>query len=107
MSNTPLNPNALEAAVDAVIDASFGQELPEAPNDLAAAAVTAYLAVAQQVVNSMDELDALPPDSYVQGWDGFKHAKTHSGDWVLCVEHTRGSHEVTSIELPATVLYLP
>ncbi|MGP9727927.1 hypothetical protein [Glutamicibacter sp. AOP3-A1-12] len=61
MSNQPpLNPDALEVACDAVIDASFGQELPEAPIDLATAAVSAYLAVAQPEVNSVEELDALP-----------------------------------------------
>lgn len=46
MPDTPLNPDGLEAAADAVIDASFGQELPEAPIDLATAAVSAYLAAA-------------------------------------------------------------
>ncbi|MGP9488909.1 hypothetical protein CIK76_05050 [Glutamicibacter sp. BW80] len=49
-NQTPLNPDALEVACDAVIDASFGQELPEAPIDLARAAVSAYLAAAHPVV---------------------------------------------------------
>jgi len=82
--------------------------------------ISAYLAVAQpevqanskqnqnlEFVNSVEELDALPPESYVQGWDGFKHAKTHSGDWVLCVDQTCGAHDSGSIELPARVLYRP
>lgn len=51
------------------------------------------------------ELEALPPGSYVQGYDGFKHAKVWDGTWVLCVAHTRDSHEASSIELPARVLY--
>lgn len=58
MPNTPLNPDALEAAADAVVDASFGQELPEAPIDLATAAVSAYLTVAQPEVNGVVDVPA-------------------------------------------------
>lgn len=42
-SGIVLDEEALEAAAEAVIDASFGQELPEAPIDLARAAVMAFL----------------------------------------------------------------
>lgn len=69
MPDTPLNPDALEAAADAVIDASFGQELPEAPIDLATAAVSAYLAVAQPVVNSVEANKALLREAMAMGWD--------------------------------------
>lgn len=70
MPNTPLNPDALEAAADAVIDASFGQELPEAPIDLATAAVSAYLAVAQPEVNTVEELDQLPHGAVIMATGG-------------------------------------
>lgn len=104
MNQPPLNPDALAQAKAAAVDCRINGGSTE---DVTECAVEAYLAVAQPVVNSVEELDALPPESYVQGWDGFKHAKTHSGDWVLCVEHTRGSHNSESIELPALVLYRP
>lgn len=106
MPDTPLNPDALKAAENMFIFMCADGYTPKA-EDAAESLVSAYLAVAQPEVNTVEELDALPPESYVQGWDGFKHAKTHSGEWVLCVEHTRGSHEATSIELPARVLYRP
>lgn len=105
MNQPPLNPDAVREAVLSVSD--LFQIDTENAAVITREAIRAYFAVAQPEVNSVEELDALPPDSYVQGWDGFKHAKTHGGDWVLCVEHTRGSHAGASIELPARVLYRP
>lgn len=108
MNQPPLNPDALWKKIEAFCEnmAETGQMDRMEAIDLLIEAQE-HLAVAHPVVNSVEELDALPPESYVQGWDGFKHAKTHSGDWVLCVEHTRGSHNSESIELPARVLYRP
>lgn len=67
MPDTPLNPDALEAAADAVIDASFGQELPEAPIDLATAAVSAYLAAALPEVTSVE---SIPAKMRMLMWEG-------------------------------------
>lgn len=107
MNQTPLNPDALEAAADAVIDASFGQELPEAPIDLARAAVSAYLAVAQPEVSSVEELEALPVDSVVLDRFDYPHHK--------CAQSTpdfknlRTGHHISRLEFyfPARVLYRP
>lgn len=55
MSNqTPLNPDALEAAYVAVSDESWLSA--RAARAVASAAVSAYLAAAQLVVNSVEEL---------------------------------------------------
>lgn len=61
MNQPPLNPDALEAAAKATMGTVYGK-LPaeEMHVAVARAAVSAYLAVAQPVVNSVEELDALP-----------------------------------------------
>lgn len=50
-------------------------------------------------------LDELPSGSYVQGYDGFKHAKLWDGTWILCVAGGPSNTRADSIELPALVLY--
>lgn len=81
MTSIPLNPDALEVACDAVIDASFGQELPEAPIDLATAAVSAYLGVAQPVVNSVDSQST--PEGHYDAWRDTGDGYTQRKGWTL------------------------
>ncbi|MFJ5108664.1 MULTISPECIES: hypothetical protein [unclassified Glutamicibacter] len=103
----PLNPDGIEAAENVFIFMCADGYTPKA-EDAAESLVSAYLAAAQPEVNSVEELDALPPYSYVQGWDGFKHAKDWNGGWHLIVNRPSGApHLSGSIELPARVLYRP
>lgn len=53
---------ALELATDAVIDAAFGQELPEAPIDLARAALEAGVPIVLKV-ELLDLADLIAPNS--------------------------------------------
>ncbi|ALG28041.1 hypothetical protein AOZ07_02860 [Glutamicibacter halophytocola] len=117
---TPLNPDALNKAKDA-FDEAMGINLDnhrepwymQAPveyrNIGVEPAVSTYLAVAQPVVNSVEELDALPVGSVVRG-----------GEYDLVGEKIRHSpypphwctigEEVEAYErdlLPARVLYIP
>ena len=59
MPDTPLNPDALEAAENMFIFMCADGYTPKA-EDAAESLVSAYLAVAQPEVNSVEELDALP-----------------------------------------------
>ena len=100
MSDTPLNPDALEEASNAVRRITLGEVNSW---DVAEAAITAYLTVAQPEVNSV-ELDRLPIGSivldatgttrtYVASEYGAYYADCYGEDGVL--------------ELPACVLYRP
>lgn len=78
MNQTPLNPDALEAAARAMVGCAFSkapniEELKDARWELwelwerdARATVSAYLAVAQPVVNSVEELDVLPQETVIR-----------------------------------------
>lgn len=116
-----LNPDALRDAGRALYEHVKSQQMDGHPweewEDLgegqdivigeAECAVEAYLAVAQPLVNSVEELDALPDGAYVQGYDGYKHAKNDEGTWNIVVNHRATPHGSDSIELPALVLYRP
>ncbi|MGP4995505.1 hypothetical protein [Glutamicibacter ardleyensis] len=71
--------------------------------------VEAVLAVAQQVVNSVEELDALPFESVVidASEDQFKFVADGEGGSYWCRFDDMGGYRVTDIELPACVLYRP
>lgn len=114
MPDTPLNPDALEAACLAAIQnespgATFADE--EDRRDWLGwmrPVVSAYLAAALPEVTSVEELDQLPMHTYVQGADGFKHAKDWNGGWHLIVNRPSSApHLSGSIELPARVLHRP
>ncbi|MFJ5105490.1 MULTISPECIES: hypothetical protein [unclassified Glutamicibacter] len=102
----PLNPDALKAGLDA---GHCAYAIGGDQDDVSRAAITGYLlAVAQPVVNSVEELDKLPMHSYVQGNDGFNHAKDWNGGWHLIVNRPSSApHLSGSIDLPARVLYRP
>ncbi|KUM31870.1 hypothetical protein AQ436_01770 [Arthrobacter sp. EpRS66] len=102
MPDTPLNSDALEVASREVFREVLGFDKTQSAR-VARRAVTAYLAVAQPVVNSV-ELDRLPIGSivldatgttrtYVASEYGAYYADCYGEDGVL--------------ELPARVLYRP
>lgn len=102
----PLNPDARRAAFEAVqaIDgpASIGSM------EVVDAAVSAYLTAAQPVVNSVEELDALPPHTVIE-----EHEQGHGvlikrgpRSWE-CLTHYVSGLPSGDIDLPARVLYRP
>lgn len=58
-------------------------------------------------IKTEKRLNEMPRGSYVQGYDGFKHAKVGDDLWLLCVTQEVSPHDVKSIELPAASLYVP
>ncbi len=62
-------------------------------------------ALAQRMVTTVKDLQALPHGSYVRGNDGFGHVK-HLDHWILTAG-TGHPHPVTGIELPARILFTP
>jgi len=119
MSNqTPLNPDALEVAAKALYDhfknqaANDGDSWPELEErdevghgiarDDAEVAVSAYLDVAQLVVNSVEERDQLPVGTIAR-----------SAYWLVAVKSANGwlvagySKEFRILDLPFTVLDRP
>lgn len=111
MPNTPLNPDALEVAERWMQEksATFGLHWKNAKP-----IIEAYLAVAQPVVTSVEELDALPIGSvilserYIARQEGEEYPgvfqKLYTGDW-----HRGGRSSDTHPDyfLPARVLYRP
>jgi len=57
-------------------------------------------------VETVQELDALPPYTLIQEYNGFKRIKVFSGKWLLAI-NSGGTDSSEWIELPATVLYDP
>lgn len=57
-------------------------------------------------ITTIEQLDDLPPLSYVRGRDGFRHEKSSEG-WLLVVQGASTHHGPHEIELPATLLYRP
>ena len=85
-----------------------------ATSEHAAEKVAEYLAgrpkVGQQTEKAwtVEELDELPPGSYVQGFDGFRHMKNYGGRWWLNVgDQIQHPHVSEAVELPARILYAP
>lgn len=105
--NTPLNPDARRAAFEAVQDidgpASIGSM------EIVDVAVSAYLAVAQPVVSSVEELDALPVGSVVRGGEDDLIGEKIRFSPYLPHWCTTGEEEEADKRdlLPARVLYLP
>lgn len=54
---------------------------------------------------SVAELDALPQQAVVQGYDGFRHEKRDGGKWLLLVSHETRLHDASEVELPALVRF--
>lgn len=105
MNQPPLNPDALRAAFEAVqaIDgpASIGSM------EVAEAAVSAYLAAAQPVVNSVEELDQLPVGSVVLDRFDYPHLKAMIALPEYLNLRTGARITRTEFYLPARVLYRP
>lgn len=85
MPDTPLNEEALEAGTEALMDASFGQYLPEAPIDLATAAIRAYLSSLPA-----DTLGYIIVDKKTRAidWDGELHPSIEAA-----IESMTGPHQ--------------
>lgn len=115
MTNTPINPDALENAADiiwmrgntedGICDSD--RERGSYKNAMSAAneAVSAYLAVAQPVVNSAEELNALPVGTHLADSDG-EYLTVVSGA-IACSDGQEYDAFSLQRSLPATVLYLP
>ena len=112
---TDLNPEGMERAAEAAVNylSRDGSALPwdelspmwrKVYREQAAAMLTAYLGHTE--VTTVEELDALPWWSLVQGHDGFKHLR-HPDGWMLAVFGGTKPHLAREIELPATVLHRP
>lgn len=115
MPDTPLNPDALEAAAKAMVTHSetWDEERSHWSKEFfrgkAKLAVSAYLAVALPEVTNVEELDALPDMSAVLDGDGFVLQKLPDDDddsyWFIVGDTS--SYYDRDIELPARVLYRP
>lgn len=111
MTNTPLNPDAIEHAIKEVYGDGPRMDWPsdmtgyQTHRDYARTIVeqiaSAYLAVAQPVVNSVEELDKLPLMTILCDFHGYRAEKWTHGFKLV------GSVGVYSITLPARVLYRP
>jgi len=64
------------------------------------------VATKPRTVTTVEELDALPAQSFIRERDGFHRLKEFNGTWLLCIQ-SGGTGESDEIELPATVLYTP
>lgn len=122
--NTPLNTDAVTAVARALNEAGWTcyeggmepgkydgcEDCQEVCNELARKALAAYLAVAQPVVNSVEELDALPVGSVILDGDPcvlqmVEKSSIVGSEWAIAnEEHIYTTGKIT---LPARVLYRP
>lgn len=114
MPDTPLNPDALEAARFALTRSERAFDRggkPADPLHIATAIVSAYLAVARPEVNSVEELDALPIGSAIIDKHGDVGLIDRDGTIEKCVQFAETiamSIGYTAKHfLPARVLYRP
>jgi len=103
MTSTPLNEEALDAAILAC--ASY---MGRSYESVAKAVVGAYLAVAQPVMNSVEELDALPVGSVIVVNDTMLQADDRD-DYGTMWSRVRDidAYQSDALVLPATVLHRP
>lgn len=115
MPNTPLNPDALVVAYAVYAGMTAEQWRTRPPTGWREGimedvnlAVSAYLAAAQPEVNSVEELDALPPHTVIE-----EHEQGHGvlikrgpRSWE-CLTHYVSGLPSGDIDLPARVLYRP
>ena len=114
MTNTPLNPDALETAYAKYAELSV-EEWRTRPHSAwrerviedVNIAVSAYLEVAQPVVSSVEELDKLPFETVIRDSEDFVFENSaqlgEDPEWWSPTD-LLSSTEVT---LPARILYLP
>lgn len=120
-STAPLNQDALEAGAKALLavqqpevsaDYSWNVQFEDGRDELrneTRAAVSAYLAVAQPVVNSVAELDALPVGYLVRTANGREYYKSPQLEypWSKGRDHDRSSSRHLSHYGPVTVVHRP
>ncbi|WJZ27849.1 hypothetical protein MOMMJLID_CDS0041 [Arthrobacter phage 1191A] len=117
--NTPLNTDAVTAVARALNEAGWTcyeggmepgkydgcEDCQEVCNELARKALAAYLAVAQPVVNSVEELDKLPVGTVLRDRIGWIWEIQDVGEFITTgSEYDSYSQEVNR---PARVLYRP
>lgn len=109
MNQPPLNPDGVLNAMDTLMaETDADERATEWARKVTTRVLEGYFAAALPEVTSVEELDQLPMRTYVQGADGFKHAKDSNGGWHLIVNRLSSApHLSGSIELPARVLYRP
>lgn len=119
MPDTPLNPDALEAAARALLavqqpdvsaDYAWNAQFDDGREELrkeAAATVSAYLAAALPEVTSVEELDQLPDRSVVLDADGAACQRNGFGMDGNCWDSMGEEMLSRHIPLPARVLYRP
>lgn len=115
MPDTPLNPDALEVGAQSmecqcskhVIDC--GEYYADCPRHVHyPKAVSAYLAVAQPVVSSVEELDKLPVGTVVYASNHIGPAERFDIGWMGCGNTAAWTSPVLARDgLPARVLYRP
>jgi len=108
VNQPPLNPDALSRASDTISDRYDGNGYEGTANEIAEDAIRAYLAVAQPVVNSVEELDALPVGTVVIINGTMFQADdrdVYGTMWSRVRDIDACSSE--SLALPARVLYRP
>lgn len=123
--STPLNPDALEAAARAANEEGWTcfegsgepgdydncEDCQRVDKKTATAIVTAYLAAAQPVVNSVEELDALPEGTILRDSYGLALNKRTANWWVTNGENNLPSEdladEIAGTAHTYTVLYRP
>ena len=110
MPDNPLNPDALEKASREVFREVLGFDKSQSTR-VARRAIAAYLAVAQPVVNTVEELDQLPLGTIIEDSDddcvlqALERGSIMGTEWYIPgVEKIFTSKDV---ELPARVLYRP
>lgn len=107
MTSTPLNPDALTEAIETIGRLNVASVEPAIVGRVA---IETYLAVAQPVVTTFEESDALPVGSVVLDVDG-NTARRFPDGWRTTVVEADGrvwlSGHMEDPDLPARVLYRP
>ena len=111
MTNTPLNPDGVTAAQDALWNSGIGAQLRLMNEDckiMSEIVLRVYLAAAQPEVNSVEELEALPLESVVRDKYGYVYLLEDEDDEFKWSRNGLDAHFPSwGIVLPAHVLYRP
>lgn len=111
MNQPPLNPDAFDAAWEALYEAFSGRIGDLNGNDcerMAETAIQAYLAAALPEVTSVEELDQLPVGAVVYASNHIGPAEKFAVGWMGCGNNAAWSSALLARDgLPARVLYRP
>ena len=111
---TTFDPRALEAAAHAVwgsIDDSAirGRLYSEDCDHVAATAITAYLAVTQPIVETVEELEELPVGAVIRCHSGtiLESFEAWEAGLIWCPTEDDGARKSREVPLPARVIWRP